>query len=65
MTIMSKTDKILTFLQDKDKMHTLTELLSAHKFEIDTEFKDEKIKYEDIELTLNGKINIKLKGDRL
>ena len=45
-------------------METLFKLLNSHKFEIDAEFKDEKINYENIELTLNGKINIKVKGEK-
>ena len=62
---MSRTQKIISFLEDQKKMENLLELLSRHKFDLDLDFKDEQIKFENLNLTLNGNLKIKISGERL
>ncbi|MCK5322095.1 MAG: hypothetical protein KAJ47_02425 [Candidatus Aenigmarchaeota archaeon] len=62
---MSRTQNIISFLEDQKKMENLLELLSRHKFDLDLDFKDEQIKFENLNLTLNGNLKIKISGERL
>ena len=65
MRLMPKTETITSFLQDRKKMKNLLELLSNHRFDLELDFKDEKISLENLDIVLNGKLNIKVKGEKI
>jgi hypothetical protein len=57
---MSSKNKIIEFLENKDKINNLLTLISKNNFEGEIDFDNENIKINDLDITLNGKIKFKV-----